>query len=158
MATAHLIHGYLGAGKTTFSRRLERETSAIRFTHDEWMQKLYGDDPPEQQFADYAARVFSLMEEMWHRCLHVGADVILDFGFWTRAERDRTRTCIIELGADFRLYRLACPDSVAWERIQARNAASDRGLYIAPNTFSVLKARFQPLDDDEARIEVSQSS
>jgi predicted kinase len=100
----------------------------------------------------------SLMEEMWHRCLHVGADVILDFGFWTRAERDRTRTCIIELGADFRLYRLACPDSVAWERIQARNAASDRGLYIAPNTFSVLKARFQPLDDDEARIEVSQSS
>jgi predicted kinase len=46
MATAHLIHGYLGAGKTTFARRLEEELPAIRFSHDEWMTNLYGDDPP----------------------------------------------------------------------------------------------------------------
>jgi hypothetical protein len=46
---------------------------------------------------------------------------------------------------------------VAWGRIQVRNAALDRGFYIAPDTFSMLKARFQPLDDDEARIEVSQN-
>jgi predicted kinase len=158
MATAHLIHGYLGAGKTTFSQRLERETSAVRFTHDEWMRRLYGDDPPEQQFAEWADRVSSLMEELWRRCLQVGVDVILDFGFWSRAERDRIRSAVIELGAEFRLYRLASPDSsVAWERIQSRNAASDRSLYIAANTFSVLKARFQPLGDDEIRIDVSQN-
>jgi predicted kinase len=87
MATAHLIHGYLGAGKTTFSRRLESETSAIRFTHDEWMQRLYSDDP-EQLFAEYAERVFSVMEDQWRRCLAVNLDVILDFGFWSRAERE----------------------------------------------------------------------
>ncbi|PRD45063.1 hypothetical protein C5748_02205 [Phyllobacterium phragmitis] len=121
------------------------------------MQKLYGDDPPEQEFSEYAKRVSSVMEELWHRCLCVGADVILDFGFWSRGERDRIRTTIIEIGADFKLYRLTCSDNVAWERIQARNAALDSSLYIAENTFSVLKARFQPLDDDEARIEVPQN-
>jgi predicted kinase len=31
MPTAHLIHGYLGAGKTTFARQLERDIPAIRF-------------------------------------------------------------------------------------------------------------------------------
>jgi tRNA uridine 5-carbamoylmethylation protein Kti12 len=43
MATAHLIHGFLGAGKTTFARQLERELRAIRFSQDEWMANLNGD-------------------------------------------------------------------------------------------------------------------
>jgi adenylate kinase family enzyme len=37
MATAHLLNGYLGVGKTTLARRLEHELPAVRFTHDEWM-------------------------------------------------------------------------------------------------------------------------
>ena len=154
MATAHLIHGYLGVGKTTFSRRLEAELSAIRFSHDEWMQQLYGDDPPEQHFDDYAGRVSALMDSIWSRCLQLGLDVVLDFGFWSRPGRDRIRAVIIELGAEFKLYRLTCPDEIAWSRIQKRNLSSDPGLYIAPNTFRVLKARFHPLDPDELRIEV----
>ncbi|HET7718299.1 MAG TPA: AAA family ATPase, partial [Bauldia sp.] len=148
--------GYIGAGKTTFSRRLERQVSAVRFTHDEWMRRLYGEDPPEQQFVELAQRVSSLMEEVWRRCLDVGVDVVLDFGFWSRAERDLIRSAVTGLGADFKLYRLNCPDSVAWKRIEARNAAADKGIYIAANTFAVLKSRFQPLDDDEVRIEVQQ--
>jgi hypothetical protein len=47
-ATAFMIHGYLGAGKTTLARRLEVEHAAIRFTHDYWMGTLYGDDPPDR--------------------------------------------------------------------------------------------------------------
>lgn len=51
-ATALLLHGYMGAGKTTFARRLEREGRGLCFTHDEWMGHLYGDDPPADAFAD----------------------------------------------------------------------------------------------------------
>lgn len=155
MPTAHLIHGYLGAGKTTFARRLEGEMTAVRFTHDEWMERLHGEDPPAERFAEYAERVSSLMEEVWRRCLAAGVDVILDSGFWSRAERDRTRMTVAQLGADVRLYRLACPDDEAWQRIDARNATSGRSLYIAPDTFTALMVRFEPLDDDETRIEVS---
>jgi len=154
MPIAHLIHGYLGAGKTTFAQHLEKETSAIRFTHDEWMRKLYGDDPPEHLFADRAQRVFELMETIWTRCLTIGVDVILDFGFWSRKERDRARAVIGDLGAEYLLYRLACPDEVAWRRIEERNKALDLSLYIAPNTFEILKARFEPLGLDEDRIEI----
>jgi predicted kinase len=158
MATAHLIHGYIGAGKTTFSKRLERNLSAVRFTHDEWMRALYGDDPPEQEFADRARRIADLMERLWSRCLQVDVDVILDFGFWSRKERDRIRSVLTDLGADWQLYRLACPDDVAWERVQARNTTLDSSLYIASTTFSALKARFEPLDDDEVRVDVPQDT
>ena len=55
-ATALLIHGYLGAGKTTLARRLEVEQAASRFTHDEWMRSLYDDDPPEPRFLGCSSR------------------------------------------------------------------------------------------------------
>ena len=31
------------------ARRLERSIPAIRFSHDEWMTRLYGDDPPVER-------------------------------------------------------------------------------------------------------------
>jgi hypothetical protein len=50
------------------STQLEVEQAAIRFTHDEWMRSLYGDDPPETQFSVYAKRVSGVMETVWTRC------------------------------------------------------------------------------------------
>ncbi len=38
-ATAHLLHGFTGAGKTTFARQLEAETGAVRFCQDEWVHR-----------------------------------------------------------------------------------------------------------------------
>jgi predicted kinase len=81
-------------------------------------------------------------------------NVVLDFGFWTRSERDRVRGLVASLGGNSVLYRLSCPDEVAWSRIEKRNERLRADLYIAPNTFNVLKARFEPLDPDETRVEV----
>jgi predicted kinase len=164
-ATAFLIHGYLGTSKTTLARRLEVEQAAIRFTHDEWMRSLYapreagscwptGDDLPEPRFSEYAKRVSGVMEAVWTRCVALKMNVVLDFGFWKRSERDRVRNLIASFGGNSVLYRLSCSDELAWSRIEKRNERSGADLYIEPNTFKVLKARFEPLDPDEARIEV----
>ena len=94
------------------------------------------------------------MEDMWSRCLMLGIDVILDGGFWSRAERDRVRTHVAELGGRTLLYHLACPEDVARRRVTERNLNAD-GLYIAPATFDALKARFEPLSPDEERVEIN---
>ena len=150
---AFLLHGYLGVGKTTLARRLEAEHAAIRFSHDEWMRALYGNDPPEALFADYAGRVSGLIEAIWTRCLELGLNVVLDFGFWSRSERDRTRALIAQLGGECRLYRVTCPDEVARQRIEGRNG-DDESLFIASATYDALKARFEPLGPDERSIEM----
>src|ERR1700712_1315543 len=118
---AYLIHGFLGVGKTTLARKLEQEQNAIRFTHDEWMSRLYGKDPPAPHFQEYADRVFSVMEEVWTRCLELGSSIVLDFGFWSRAERTHVHALVSKHGAESVLYRLTCPDAVARERIEQRN-------------------------------------
>jgi predicted kinase len=155
MPTAHLIHGYLGAGKTTFARQLERDIPAIRFSHDEWMVRLYGNDPPIEHFADFYRRICEQVEEIWPRCLELGIDVVLDFGFWSRQERNETRAKISTIGAQTRLYRLACLDDEAWQRIEKRNANLQGSLTIDRNAFEGFKERFEPLAPDEARIEIT---
>lgn len=154
MATAHLIHGYLGAGKTTFAKQLEADLPALRLSHDEWMAGLFGEDPPEASFADMHRRVSAVMEPVWTRALALGCDVVLDFGFWRRSERDSVRDQAVALGAEVRLYELICPAAEAWRRVEDRNGALGGSLLITRNTFDLLKARFEPLAPDEARLTI----
>jgi predicted kinase len=154
MPTVHMIHGFLGAGKTTFARRLEESLPAIRFSHDEWMARLYGNDPPVELFAKYYRRVSDQIASVWPRCAELGLEVVLDLNFWSRKQRDETRARVAEIGVDSRLYRLACTDQEAWQRIEKRNADLEGGLLIVRDTFEALKDRFEPLDPDEQCIEV----
>jgi predicted kinase len=79
-------------------------------------------------------------------------DVVLDKNFWTRADRNSARSAVASLGATCKLYDLTCSPSDAWRRIDARNNNLDGSLLITRNTFDVLKAKYEPLGDDEERI------
>ena len=149
MPTAHLVFGYLGSGKTTLAKRLELQHSAVRFTPDEWMARLFGEDPQADTFQDRAVAILDIMQPIWVRCLSLGLDVVLDYGFWSRAERDRVRAAVVNIGADPMLWAVSCSDDEARRRIALRNKAAHRSLYIAPATFDLLKARVEPLDIDE---------
>lgn len=149
MTTVHLIHGFLGVGKTTFARRLEREIRAVRFSPDEWLTRLYGDDPPAEHFDDYLERVFAIANEQWRAVVRCGVDVILDYGFWTRAWRDEARRGAAELGADTRIYAIGCPEEVARQRVRSRNADLKGSVYVADGTYDFLLPRFQALQADE---------
>ncbi|MGH7024618.1 MAG: AAA family ATPase [Caulobacteraceae bacterium] len=149
MVTAHLIFGFVGAGKTTLAKRLERDHAAVRFTPDEWMARLFGQDPPVSVFQERASAILDLMEPIWARCLSRGVDVVLDFGFWRRAERDHARERAAETGARVLLYAVECAEEEAWRRVEARNGGADHSLYIAPATFRLLRSRVEPLGPDE---------
>ena len=149
--TAHLIHGFVGAGKTTLAKSLERDLPAVRFSNDEWLARLFGADPPAETFAAADQGILEIMEALWSRCLILGVDVVLDLGFWSRARRDAVRAKLEALGAGYRLYKCSCPEHEAWARIERRNLLPGSLLITRP-TFDGLKARFQPLEADEAWV------
>jgi predicted kinase len=118
------------------------------------MARLYGDDPPVEHFAEFYQRVCEQIGEVWPRCLELGLDVVLDFGCWTRRDRDVLRARVVAVGAQARLYRVTCSEEESWRRIEKRNGDLKGSLFIAKNTFEVLKSRFEPLGSDEECIEV----
>ena len=150
-----MIHGYLGAGKTTFARQLEECLPALRLTHDEWMLRLYGEEPSPSEFLALFERVSERLTAVWTRCAVLGLDVVLDLNFWSREQRNEVREAAAKLGVDVQLYRLSCSDEEAWTRIEQRNRSLTDSLFIARNTYSLLRQRFEPLGDDEPRVEVS---
>jgi predicted kinase len=153
--TVHLLYGGLGAGKTTFAKQLERDLPALRLTHDEWMRHLYGEDPPLVLFPIYNQRISELLDTLWPRCLELGVSVVLDFGFWSRLERDTLRARVEKLGFRHQLYALEGDAELRWQRVEQRNQMQGRdSLYIARETFLSLDQRLEPLEGDEERITV----
>jgi predicted kinase len=125
--TLFLISGLPGAGKTTLARRLETERRALRLTPDEWMARIVGDG------WDHArrAQVEAVMVEVAERVLGLGLSVVLDFGFWTRAERDALRARARAVGAAVETLYLDPPLSELQRRLATRNGARP------PDTFAV---------------------
>ncbi len=153
MANLHLIYGFAGAGKTTFARKLEADISAIRFTHDEWMVKLYGHNPEEQKFSDYYNRISDLIWNLTLQLLRLNQDVILDFGFWSRASRDEARSKAKIVNAEVKLYFVTCSEVVMRKRVVKRNNnLPNDSLWIDENAFELFKKTYEALGEDENYI------
>lgn len=150
MARAHLIHGWIGAGKTTFARQLEDEVRGIRFSADEWYLSLYTEGGPcEHLDPTLEARLNRHLDSVWPKVLHRGVDVVLDFGFWQRERRDHVRQLAREVGAATKTYWVQCEEAISLERVRRRNEAPGDSWLLAEQSFDYLRQKYAPLDDDE---------
>ena len=129
MATLFILMGLPGSGKSTLARRLESEHAAVALSPDVWMARIVGDgyDAPRRE------SVKALQLELADRLLKLGCNVALDFGFFSRSERDFARELARSLGAECRLIFLDPPFEELWRRVEARNAN------LPPDTFSILR-------------------
>ena len=149
MPTVIALCGLPGSGKTTRSKQIESDRPALRFSEDDWVLRLYGAE------AVHDDRIRELIKEVqWDlaaQALRLGVDVVLDWGFWGRSERDDFRARTAALGATFELEYLDVPRDEMWHRVQARNAiiGPDAPLYVDKALFDVCWGMFQPPTLDE---------
>jgi predicted kinase len=112
-----LMCGLPGAGKTTVARRLAAELGAVRLCPDEWLTDLGFDVFDESARDRVERRLWAHAEDL----LAVQAVVILENGFWNRAERDEKRLRARALGAAIELRYLAAPSEELHRRVASRN-------------------------------------
>jgi predicted kinase len=126
----HLICGLPGSGKTTLALQLERQHKAIRFCPDEWMKRL--------GFKVYDQEKRALIEQLqWETAqslLQSGNNVILEFGFWTKGEREKFRQQASSLGARTKIHFCDASLSDLKKRIIERNKIlSEDGNHVNPD-------------------------
>ena len=117
--TLFLMCGLPGSGKTTLARQLEHEHSALRLTPDEWLGAIFG---PNRVPDDQRDALEALQWGVAVRMLSLGVNVVLDWGLWTRSEREEYRARAEALGARVELRFLDVPLDELCARLRARNA------------------------------------
>jgi predicted kinase/ketosteroid isomerase-like protein len=151
--TAHIICGFIASGKTTFAKKLETETGAIRFTKDDWIIKVFGNDLTTKELEKYDEPMIELSEEIAFRCLIGGRDIIIDNGLWVRSQRDEMREKIIKAGAEFKVYYMNCPIDLMKKRaLERKTILTKDSLYVDEVGFNNYLKCFQPMESDEEHI------
>ena len=150
MATLHLMVGLPCSGKTTLAHQLESERSALRLTPDEWHLRLFGQDVEEPEHDARHNLIEALLWDVAARALALGTNVILDFGFWSRDEREDFRARARQLGASSEVHFLDVPEAELLRRLAARNSQTAPGAYRIPEELmKAWIALFQAPDLDE---------
>ncbi|HMQ31805.1 MAG TPA: AAA family ATPase [Chloroflexaceae bacterium] len=132
MATLHLMVGLPCSGKTTLARKLEYSCSALRLTPDEWHVRLFGQDAEDPAHDARHSLIEALLWEVASRALVLGTNVILDYGFWAREEREDYRSRARQLGASSEVHFLDVPPEELLRRLARRNAQRSRTAFYIP--------------------------
>ena len=142
--------GLTGSGKTTLAKRLEREENAVRFSVDEWMIDLFGHHMPREVFDERLATLRDLLWSAARRLLELEVNVVLDFGFWKRAERLDFHARARAAGAIPLLYFFDLPLSELRRRLEVRNERLEKGTFeVTPEMLDVFSSRFEPPSETE---------
>lgn len=93
------------------------------------MCRLYPDDAEAAARDERRGLVEDLQWVLAERLLTSGVSVILDWGLWTRAERDHYRQRARDLGAQVETVFLDASFDTLWERVAERNADLPAGTF-----------------------------
>lgn len=150
LATLHLMVGLPFSGKTTLARKLEQECSALRLNTDEWHVLLFGQDAKEPEHDTRHSLIEAMLWKIASRALELGTNVILDFGFWAREEREDYRLRAKQLGVSSEVHFLDVSEDELLKRLEARNSQpSQESFYISIEMMKPWIEFFQKPTPDE---------
>ena len=95
-------------------------------------------------------KVEKMLWEIGKRVLALGIDVILDFGFWGKEERDWFRSEAKRLNVGFKIHYMNVDEKELFSRLNKRNEElSDDVFYIPAENMEKYIKLFQPVEQEE---------
>ena len=153
----YLICGFIGAGKTTFAKMLEKKTGVVRIVKDEWSIRLIGNDPTIDGYAEWDRKIIDLSRDVAFYLAEKGIDVIMDEGFWEKETRDEMRRRIAAIGAKAIMYYVETPIETIRERVVGRNNTLTKDSFkISREMLDNYLMYWQPPGEDEDYILASE--
>lgn len=135
----HLICGRIGSGKSTFARHLARQKNAVILSSDDLTAAL-----PCDHDASYPI-VHAFLRQRALEIARRGTDVILDWGFWHRRDREEITAEITQAGLRPLWYYMDTPEAQNRAFIARRNADPGPGdFYVDPGLAAKCQAQFEP--------------
>lgn len=121
MAQVELICGKICSGKSTYARTLLQEDGIVALSCDAAMRTL--EDVLCDDYDAAAQQVKAYLHTMAADIAAAGCRVVLDWGFWTRAERKAVSAYYAGKGLSCRWHYIDVSDAQWEKQIAQRNAA-----------------------------------
>ena len=120
MSKVFIMCGKLCSGKSTYANKIRQTHNAVILSIDEIMLSVFGSDAGEKH--DYY--VEKIKDYLYKKSLEIagsGINVVLDWGFWTKKEREFARDFYSSRNIDFEFYYLDVDADERSRRIEKRN-------------------------------------
>lgn len=141
--------GIAGSGKSTFARGLEAH-GWLRFSIDAeaWDRGLRDVPLPETAAREIRAGQRARIEA----ALREGRDVVVDYSFWSRAQRDDYRALGRACGADVDVVHLDVPPEELRRRLAARRTTHPDEFVVPLEVLEGYLAGFEAPGPDEGDV------
>ena len=158
MSKVFIMCGKLCSGKSTYANKIKQAQKAVILSTDELMLSLFGQYAGEKH--DYY--VEKIKEYQYAKSVEVaelGINVVLDWGFWTKKEREYAQEYYSSRHVNYEFYYLDV-DPIEWNRrIQKRNQdvlnnESD-AYYVDEGLAEKFESIFEPPTKDEIDVWVN---
>jgi len=150
MTKIYFICGFIGSGKTSYSKHLAEQNKAFIFNADEWMIPLIGEHMERGLFDSRLLTLKSLFKSSALQMMNLGVSVIFDFGFWQKSERLEFANWAEENDLSFEFIYLDVDYEECKKRAMKRNAIRGEQTYeMTAEMLEQFWSRFEVPDNDE---------
>lgn len=156
MSKVYLICGKICSGKTTYAKIFCENNNAILLSVDEIMISLFDQCCGRKLHMEYDRRIKDFLFNKSLEILEKGIDVVLDWGFWTKEERNASKEFYKSHNVDCEIHYIEIDDE-KWEyQLNKRNNEilnkETKAYYLEHNRALEFASRFEKPDDNEVDI------
>ncbi len=150
-----LICGMICSGKTTYANKVARRQKAVLLSCDELSLSLF-----DNNLGEHHDEVISKIKQyLLKKAVELNTtltNVVLDWGFWSRDEREETRQFFNKNGITTQLHYIDISKSALKKNIEIRNEEVNKGnsnnYYIDDNLFAKASSSFEVPTSDEIDV------
>lgn len=152
------ICGKICSGKSYYAKQIKEKENAVILSTDEVTFDLI--DNEQGKFYDaFAERVNKYLMKKAAQIVKAGCNVILDWGFWTKAERQETTKYFNQFDIDVEWHYIDIEQSRWQQLIEERNRKVKNGnggsdFYVDDRLINKLLSMFEEPTSDEIDIRI----
>lgn len=157
MAKIILICGKICSGKSTYAERMRANNKAVILSVDEIMLGIFGQYVGEKH-DEYCENVQKYLFDKSLELIKVGVNVVLDWGFWQKDEREFAKEFYRARNIECELHFIDISEEIWKQRIAKRNSSISQGelnaYFVDENLARKFGAIFEFPSEDEIDVRV----